>query len=585
MTHLKRRFGLGLAACLMLGATAQEVGIGTTAPAVRLDVQAPATYVSDLFRILHGSATYVLVTNDGRLAVGTNTPIARLHVTNDGMIYADGAFGLGDTIPGGGRTAFIWNPNKGAVRGGRVLADQWTHANVGSYSVAFGYNTVASGNYAAVGGGFQDSATGTYATVGGGRNNAATADYTTVAGGNLNKATGIFATIGGGSLNEAAAYATISGGFRNLATASGTTIMGGFDNIASGLYAVVVGYYDTASGAHSTVLGGRYHLASGWGSVVAGAQRNVASGTSSSVIGGSYNTASGDYSSVSGGYYNLASAIYATVGGGYFDTASGDYATVSGGRNNVASAVHSTVGGGRRNIASGWSSTVAGGRENTASGAWSMIPGGRSNTAAGNYSMAAGRGMRLGPLADYTFVWGFNNAANPPTISASNAFLIGPNGNAYKVGINLPNPAYDLHLANNSAAKPGTNTWTVSSDARLKTNVQPYREGLQALLQIQPVWYEYNGKAGTPQGEKYVGVIAQELQKVAPYMVSDWKYVDPQTGQTTTYLGVDNGAMTYMLINAVKELARENERKNVQIQELTTRVIQLEQSLQSMGER
>ncbi len=187
--------------------------------------------------------------------------------------------------------------------------------------------------------------------------------------------------------------------------------------------------------------------------------------------------------------------------------------------------------------------------------------------------------MKLGTLANNTFVWGHDASSNPPTINTPNAFLIGPNGTAYKVGINLPNPAYDLHLANNSAAKPGTNTWTVASDARLKARIQPYQEGLQTVLQIQPVWYEYNGKAGTPKGEKYVGVIAQELQKIAPYMVNEWKYVDPATGETTIYLGVDNGAMTYMIINAVKELANENQWLKQEVNRLRSveaRVAQLE---------
>lgn len=40
-----------------------------------------------------------------------------------------------------------------------------------------------------------------------------------------------------------------------------------------------------------------------------------------------------------------------------------------------------------------------------------------------------------------------------------------------QVGIITTAPSYDLHLANDSAAKPSTNTWTISSDARIKTNI------------------------------------------------------------------------------------------------------------------
>jgi hypothetical protein len=39
------------------------------------------------------------------------------------------------------------------------------------------------------------------------------------------------------------------------------------------------------------------------------------------------------------------------------------------------------------------------------------------------------------------------------------------------VGIGTTSPTYQLQLSSDSAAKPSTNTWTISSDARLKTNI------------------------------------------------------------------------------------------------------------------
>ena len=41
------------------------------------------------------------------------------------------------------------------------------------------------------------------------------------------------------------------------------------------------------------------------------------------------------------------------------------------------------------------------------------------------------------------------------------------------VGIGTKTPGYALHLARDSAAKPSTSTWTVSSDARLKEDIVP----------------------------------------------------------------------------------------------------------------
>jgi hypothetical protein len=136
---------------------------------------------------------------------------------------------------------------------------------------------------------------------------------------------------------------------------------------------------------------------------------------------------------------------------------------------------------------------------------------------------------------------------------------------AGNVGLGITAPAFQLQLSTNSAAKPSTGTWTVASDARLKTNIHPYQEGLSELMKIEPVWFTYTGEANMPK-ETAVGVIAQDLQKVAPHMVKEWTFVpnDPapsQDGKQSAiqrpegkkYLGVDNGAMTYMLINAVKE--------------------------------
>jgi trimeric autotransporter adhesin len=137
------------------------------------------------------------------------------------------------------------------------------------------------------------------------------------------------------------------------------------------------------------------------------------------------------------------------------------------------------------------------------------------------------------------------------------------------VGIGLTGPVYQLQLSTNSAAKPTSNVWTIPSDLRLKKDVRDYEEGLTELLKIRPVWYTYTGEAGMPK-ETGVGIIAQELQQIAPHMVKEWTYKpshqstgrnsspsDPENqssaGESKNYLAVDNGAMTYMIINAIKE--------------------------------
>ncbi|GIV35478.1 MAG: hypothetical protein KatS3mg031_3013 [Chitinophagales bacterium] len=114
------------------------------------------------------------------------------------------------------------------------------------------------------------------------------------------------------------------------------------------------------------------------------------------------------------------------------------------------------------------------------------------------------------------------------------------------VGINNNNPAYDLHLANNSAAKPSSSTWTVSSDARLKSLDGPYSKGLNEILQLKPVLYHYIADTilNLPNEEQCIGLIAQEVQKVFPEAV--------KTG-AAGYLDLDIHPLLIAYINAFKE--------------------------------
>lgn len=128
--------------------------------------------------------------------------------------------------------------------------------------------------------------------------------------------------------------------------------------------------------------------------------------------------------------------------------------------------------------------------------------------------------------------------------------------NAGNVGIGETNPAYRLHIGTDSAAKPTTNTWTIVSDERIKTNVAPYAKGLAEILQVQPVTYDYNGKGGIPAGPGGVSILAQQLQPVFPECVGSYMgKLNEDDEQLTEILNYNGHAMTFALINAVKELA------------------------------
>jgi|694.fasta_scaffold143514_3 hypothetical protein len=81
-----------------------------------------------------------------------------------------------------------------------------------------------------------------------------------------------------------------------------------------------------------------------------------------------------------------------------------------------------------------------------------------------------------------------------------------------------------------------------TSDANFKTNIQPTQYGLEEVLALNPV--EYNWK-DNPSGEKMVGLLAQEVQKIIPEAV-----VVPANGDP---LGMKYTELIPVLVKAIQE--------------------------------
>jgi hypothetical protein len=115
------------------------------------------------------------------------------------------------------------------------------------------------------------------------------------------------------------------------------------------------------------------------------------------------------------------------------------------------------------------------------------------------------------------------------------------------VGIGQNNPTHLLQLGADDAAKPGTSTWTVVSDERLKDIRAPFTRGLDALFGIHTVYYRYksDNPLGYPSDKEYVGIIAQDALKVIPEAV---------TKDKNGYYQVTNDAIIWTILNAAKEL-------------------------------
>ncbi len=134
-------------------------------------------------------------------------------------------------------------------------------------------------------------------------------------------------------------------------------------------------------------------------------------------------------------------------------------------------------------------------------------------------------------------------------------FHVCPSGTgAFAVG--LTNPSYQLQLSTDSAAKPSTNTWTIASDARLKTVLGDYEKGLDAICALRPVRYEYNGSGGMrADGKEHVSIIAQEAAEAFPECIGTFQgKLHEDDEEETELLNYNGHAITFALINAVREL-------------------------------
>ncbi|MES2224598.1 MAG: tail fiber domain-containing protein, partial [Patescibacteria group bacterium] len=176
----------------------------------------PSVLVSTdpLFEIGNGAnesnrANAFTVLKNGKVGIGTPSPIAALDIEGDGAIIAGGSYGAGISVPDlGVGSRMMWIPSQGAFRAGTVFGTQWDSANVGQFSIAFGINTIASSS----------------------------------------------STVALGSSAEASAVSAMAMGYQSVASAQYSTAIGS-NTIASGDYSIAIGNGVSALNNFSIVLG------------------------------------------------------------------------------------------------------------------------------------------------------------------------------------------------------------------------------------------------------------------------------------------------------------------------------------------
>lgn len=174
-------------------------------------------------------------------------------------------------------------------------------------------------------------------------------------------------------------------------------------------------------------------------------------------------------------------------------------------------------------------------------------------------------------------IYGNDTSQGSVRLGSNGGTVSGSGGN---VGINTTSPGYTLHVNGNLGVAGNTiynsagfyiamqtdgnlcwyhsgtgfSTWCSGlSDERYKKNIEPLQDSLQKTLQLRGVSFEYRQDKVKGYGPgRYIGMIAQEVEKVFPELV----VTDPQN----TMKRLDYDKLTAILVEDVKTLKAENDK-------------------------
>ena len=194
------------------------------------------------------------------------------------------------------------------------------------------------------------------------------------------------------------------------------------------------------------------------------------------------------------------------------------------------------------------------------------------------YTSGGVASIQAGPSNEYLMLEGASTTGRVGINFYSSGDVLLANGGG-KVGIGITVPTYQLQLSTNSAAKPTSNAWTIASDIRVKEDIEPFTDGLNVINQLNPITYKLNGKAGFTKGQAGISLIANDVKDIIPYAVSTYKAeLEPTDAEETELYDFDSSPLTFVTINAIKELNNkvkvlesENKMLNKRIEILETR--------------
>ena len=247
-----------------------------------------------------------------------------------------------------------------------------------------------------------------------------------------------------------------------------------------------------------------------------------------------------------------------------------------------------TLSTGNYNTAIGWgamkSATSAVDSVALGIGAGDAITTGNYNVCLGSHAGGAittgNNNVCVGTEAGDSILTGSSNVCvgrytDPDTNSRDTVVVLGYNVTSHAADI-----TFKVRADNGSYNTQNSSTWSTTSDVRIKKDIVDNTQGLDVINQIRVRNFKYRTPEeiaegapelahlnlegiAIPKTELQLGAIAQEIEKVLPEVVSD---------DDNGVKDVNPDRLTWILVNAVKELSAKNDALAVEVEQLKSQL-------------